>query len=36
MGRCLGTLVSLAVLIVLFACCCLPIAAVMLTYGQWG
>jgi hypothetical protein len=35
MCRCLGTLVSLGILIVLFACCCLPIAAA-LTYGQWG
>jgi hypothetical protein len=36
MGRCMGTLVSLIVLIVLFVCCCVPIALVVLTYNQWG
>jgi hypothetical protein len=35
MCRCLGVVVGLVMLIVLFSCCCLPVAA-MLTYGQWG
>jgi hypothetical protein len=36
MGRCLAVIVSLLVLIVLFVCCCLPLALVVFTYGQWG
>jgi hypothetical protein len=36
MGRCLGVIVSLLVLIALFVCCCLPVALVVVTYGQWG
>ena len=33
MDRCLGVVVGLVSLIVLFVCCCLPVAAVMLVYG---
>jgi hypothetical protein len=36
MDRCLGVVVGLVSLIVLFLCCCLPIAAVVFAYGQWG
>jgi len=36
MDRCLGVVVGLVSLIVLFVCCCLPLAALMLVYGQWG
>jgi hypothetical protein len=36
MGRCLGVLVGLVSLIVFFTCCCLPVAAAVFTYGQWG
>jgi hypothetical protein len=36
MGRCLGVIVSLVALIALFLCCCLPVALVVFTYGQWG
>jgi hypothetical protein len=36
MGHCLSACLTVAILIALFVCCCLPVAAVMLTYVQWG
>jgi hypothetical protein len=36
MGRWLWVVVGLACLVAFFVCCCLPVAAVILTYAQWG
>jgi hypothetical protein len=36
MGRWLWVIVGLVCLVVFFVCCCLPTAAVILTYNQWG
>jgi len=36
MGNCLSACLTFAVLIALFACCCLPILAIAVACGQWG
>ena len=36
MSNCLSFCLSVVILIALFACCCLPVLAVMGACGLWG
>jgi len=36
MGNCVSACLTVAILIALFACCCLPVMAIAFAFAQWG